>query len=254
MGPQVRVGAQILRRRGADALIPQERLKTGDVAWCLADAVAGLGDEGAVSLDLPPVFVPRRADLTGQMRPSGNQLAVFGGRPEHRQRRRGIVIVAVPSDGSPVRVGARDHAHDRKPAGQGARMCPDSFGDDAYRREWRCPVQELDELIAEIVVDCYDEDECMIAFCTVLGDEIPVPFETVFLGMPVKVIAIGAGRAPGVVGHLPARQGDRRGRPDLAEIAGRERGCRRPISATLGHDPDPVSPPPGWRLRSWEQP
>ena len=37
----------------------------------------------------------------------------------------------------------------------------------------------------------------MTAFCTVLGDEIPVPFDVVFLGMPVQVIAIGAGRTPG---------------------------------------------------------
>jgi hypothetical protein len=57
-------------------------------------------------------------------------------------------------------------------------------------------VQELDDLTAEIVVDCYDGDECMMAFRTVLGDEIPVPVETVFLGMPVDVVAIGAGRAP----------------------------------------------------------
>ncbi|MGH3981926.1 MAG: hypothetical protein ACRDST_04330 [Pseudonocardiaceae bacterium] len=40
-------------------------------------------------------------------------------------------------------------------------------------------MRELDDLIAEIVVDCHDEDECMMAFCTALGDEIPVPFETV---------------------------------------------------------------------------
>jgi hypothetical protein len=60
-------------------------------------------------------------------------------------------------------------------------VCLDSFSDDACRREWRCSVQELDELIAEIVVDCYDQYECMMAFCTVLGDEIPVPFETVIL-------------------------------------------------------------------------
>lgn len=82
----------------------------------------------------------------------------------------------------------------QRPAPQG----PGPIGEDD-RCHRRSLVKELDELIAEIVVDCYDEDECMTAFCTVLGDEIPVPFTTVFLGIPVDVIAIGAGRAPGVV-------------------------------------------------------
>ena len=42
-------------------------------------------------------------------------------------------------------------------------------------------MRELDELISEIVGDCYDEEECMTAFCTVLGDEIQMPFEVAFL-------------------------------------------------------------------------
>jgi hypothetical protein len=71
-------------------------------------------------------------------------------------------------------------------------------------------------LIVEIVVDCYDEDECMMAFCTVLGDEIPVPFEVVFLGMPVDVIAIGAGWAPGVVDTC--RRGKETGEVGLASL------------------------------------
>lgn len=77
-------------------------------------------------------------------------------------------------------------------------------------------MKELDELIAEIVVDCYDEDECMMAFCTVLGDEIPVPFETVFLGIPIDVIAIGAGRAPGVV--ATCCRGKETGEVDLTSL------------------------------------
>lgn len=56
---------------------------------------------------------------------------------------------------------------------------------------------EPDDLIARFVVDCHDDDECMTAFCEVLGDEIAVPFDPTFLGMPVEVIAIGRGRAPG---------------------------------------------------------
>jgi len=117
-------------------------------------------------------------------------------------------------------------------------------------------VQKLDELIAEIVVDCYDEDECMMAFCTVLGDEIPVPFETVFLGMSVEVIAIGAGRAPGVV--ATCRRGKETGEVDLASLAFPAGSVAAWLQAAylryLGHDPGRVSPPPGWCLQSEDQP
>lgn len=117
-------------------------------------------------------------------------------------------------------------------------------------------MQELDELIAEIVVDCHDEDECMMAFCAVLGDEIPVPFETVFLGMPVDVIAIGAGRAPGVV--ATCRRGKETGEVDLASLTFPDSSVAAWLQAAylryLGHDPGRASPPPGWRLRSWDQP
>ena len=34
----------------------------------------------------------------------------------------------------------------------------------------------------------------MTAFCEVLGDEIPVPFEVTVLGMPAQVTAVGHGR------------------------------------------------------------
>ncbi|MGH3872580.1 MAG: hypothetical protein ACRDSR_13915 [Pseudonocardiaceae bacterium] len=83
-------------------------------------------------------------------------------------------------------------------------------------------MRELDDLIAEIVVDCHDKDECMMAFCTVLGDEILVPFETVFLGIPVDVITIGAGRAPGVVATCRRGRQNRRCRPDVADVPGRQ--------------------------------
>jgi hypothetical protein len=117
-------------------------------------------------------------------------------------------------------------------------------------------VQELDELIAEIVVDCHDEDECMMAFRTVLGDEIPVPVETVLLGMLVEVIAIGAGRAPGVL--ATCRRGKEIAEVDLTSLTLPAGSVAAWLQAAylryLGHDPGPVSPPPGWRLGSWEQP
>ncbi|MGH3786088.1 MAG: hypothetical protein ACRDRG_05930 [Pseudonocardiaceae bacterium] len=117
-------------------------------------------------------------------------------------------------------------------------------------------MRELDDLIAEIVVDCHDEDECMMAFCTVLGDEIPVPFETVFLGIAVDVIAIGAGRAPGVV--ATCRRGKQTGDVDLTSLTFPGGSIAAWLQAAylryLGHDlVSSVGPPPGWRLRSWDQ-
>lgn len=83
-----------------------------------------------------------------------------------------------------------------------------------------------------------------VPFCEVLGDEIPVPFETVFLGRPVEVIAFGAGRAPGVV--ATCRRGKKTG-----EVAA---WLQVAYLRYLGHDPGRASPPPGWRLKSWDQP
>jgi len=36
-------------------------------------------------------------------------------------------------------------------------------------------VKALDDLIAEIVVDCYDDDVCIVAFCTALGTRFRAP-------------------------------------------------------------------------------
>jgi hypothetical protein len=111
-------------------------------------------------------------------------------------------------------------------------------------------VRELDELISEIVVDCYDEEECMTAFCTVLGDEIQMPFEVAFLGMPVEVIAIGEGRTPGVV--ATCRRGEVTGEVGLASLTLPDGSVAAWLQAAylrhLGIDPGRVSPPPGWQL------
>ena len=92
-------------------------------------------------------------------------------------------------------------------------------------------MKELDDLIAEIVVDCHDEDECAEAFPTVLGDEISVPFETIFLGMPVEVIAVGtaeptAGVAPGNVGPVNAVSGVVDGWSEWDRLFGLTKGSR----------------------------
>jgi hypothetical protein len=46
---------------------------------------------------------------------------------------------------------------------------------------------ELDDLIARATVDCYNEDEELTGFATMIGDNLAVPFETTVLGVTVTV-------------------------------------------------------------------
>ena len=115
---------------------------------------------------------------------------------------------------------------------------------------------ELDELIEEILVDAYNEDEQVSAFATVLGDEIPLPCEATVLGIPVQVLEIDYdGEPPGVV----ARCCRDRHTQNLAltELTFPDGSIAAWLQAAylryLGHDPGKATPPPGWRLRAWDQ-
>jgi hypothetical protein len=46
---------------------------------------------------------------------------------------------------------------------------------------------ELDDLIARATVDCYNEDEELTGFATMIGDTLALPFETTVLGVTVTV-------------------------------------------------------------------
>jgi hypothetical protein len=46
---------------------------------------------------------------------------------------------------------------------------------------------ELDALIAEATVDCYNESECVTGFYTMLVDTLAVPFPSEALGVDVTV-------------------------------------------------------------------
>ena len=48
----------------------------------------------------------------------------------------------------------------------------------------------LDALIAETIVDCYNDSECITGFYTVLEDNLAVPFQTVVLGVDVTVSGV----------------------------------------------------------------
>jgi len=49
---------------------------------------------------------------------------------------------------------------------------------------------ELDALIAEATVDCYNESECVTGFYTMLVDNLAVPFQSEALGVDVTVIDV----------------------------------------------------------------
>jgi hypothetical protein len=46
---------------------------------------------------------------------------------------------------------------------------------------------ELDALIAQATVDCYNEDEELAGFAVMIEDNLAVPFETTVLGVTVTV-------------------------------------------------------------------
>jgi len=57
------------------------------------------------------------------------------------------------------------------------------------RAKQRGPVsrKDLERMVAEAVVDCYDEGEAHEGICTLLEDELQVPFATTVLGAKVTV-------------------------------------------------------------------
>lgn len=46
---------------------------------------------------------------------------------------------------------------------------------------------ELDAMVAEATADCYDQDECVMGFYTMIGDHLATPFSTCVLGIDVTV-------------------------------------------------------------------
>jgi hypothetical protein len=73
----------------------------------------------------------------------------------------------------------------------------------------RCPVvrcrrvsslsdTELDALVAEAVVDCYDEHEQLSGLFVMIQDHLAVPFDTEVLGVPVVVRKVDL-RSSGIV-------------------------------------------------------
>lgn len=49
---------------------------------------------------------------------------------------------------------------------------------------------QLEALVAEATVDAYNEDEQLTGLYTLMDEHLAVPFESVALGIPVKVVRI----------------------------------------------------------------
>ena len=50
---------------------------------------------------------------------------------------------------------------------------------------------ELDSLIAEITIDCYDEDEALSAFENAFDEEVSFPIPAVVVGQEIEVLSVG---------------------------------------------------------------
>jgi len=50
--------------------------------------------------------------------------------------------------------------------------------------------KSLDDLIEEITLDAYGDDEQLSAFCQVIEDEVPLPADGFVIGEPVSVVEI----------------------------------------------------------------
>lgn len=70
--------------------------------------------------------------------------------------------------------------------------------------------EQLDELIEQATADCYDEEECLTGFFSVLEDELKLPFHTMVLGVAVGVTDIGLTGDSRIVAICVRDQGQQR--------------------------------------------
>lgn len=63
--------------------------------------------------------------------------------------------------------------------------------------------RELDGLIEEITVDCYNEDEALGGFLTYLDEALEQPVEATVMGVPVTLLGVDSADGPlrGLVAH-----------------------------------------------------
>lgn len=49
---------------------------------------------------------------------------------------------------------------------------------------------QIEELIEEATVDCYDEEECLVGFFTMIEDELQLPFKAKVFEEEIEVISV----------------------------------------------------------------
>jgi len=84
------------------------------------------------------------------------------------------------------------------------------------RSSWPPSRARLEELIAEAIVDAYDESEQRVGFFTMIEDNLALPFETEILGVPVRVERVALTDANEVV--AVCRRGAARQRIAVLEL------------------------------------
>lgn len=111
---------------------------------------------------------------------------------------------------------------------------------------------ELDELIAEITVDCDDEEERLSSLLSVFTDEITFPLEAAVLDITVLVLDVDMRES-----ELTARcrHGSAEGEIALADLVFPAHTVAAWLHAVyrrfLGLTPRPATKPEGWNL-SWQ--
>lgn len=53
--------------------------------------------------------------------------------------------------------------------------------------------EDLDDLIADITVDCYDDDEALMGFEVAFDDQVSFPVSGAVIGEHVQVLSVGRG-------------------------------------------------------------
>ena len=90
---------------------------------------------------------------------------------------------------------------------------------------------ELDSLIAEITIDCYDEDEALSAFENAFDEEVSFPIPAVVVGQEIKVQSIGTSdgrRELKAVLHSMAQDGE------LVDLRGARVGLPSRLNLVVG--------------------
>ena len=84
------------------------------------------------------------------------------------------------------------------------------------KRPTRASSADLDKLIAEATVDCYNESEQITGIFTMLEENLAVPFTTTLLGMEVTVERIDMNDADEIV--AVCRRGRKRQRIPILDL------------------------------------